>query len=88
MIAFSVSASLRKYVTVYNAKLPSNNHKTFLGVSPEDCAVKCTQETGFPCRSFDYHISSQKCYLSKSYRQNVAVSHPDNTGHDYYELSK
>ena len=83
-----VSATLRGYDTVYNAILPSNNHRTLHGVSPDDCGKSCNQETGFQCRSFDYHSSSRKCYLSKAYRDTVAVSHPDNTGYDYYELSK
>ena len=84
---FSVNHQLREYTTVYNALLPSNNHETVHGIELEDCATRCTG-AGFHCRSFEYHSASKKCYLSKASRETVAVSQPDNSGHDYYEMSK
>ena len=89
LFLFAVNHQLRGYTTVYNAVLPSNNHETVDGVDLEGCATRCnTVRPGFHCRSFEYHSASQKCYLSKANRDTVAVSHPDNSGHDYYELSK
>ena len=88
VLNISVSSSLRRFTTVYKADLPSNDQKTLTGVTPEECATACNQETGFHCRSFDYDNSAKKCSLSQAYRQTVSISKDDKNVKDYYELSK
>ncbi|ERE86382.1 plasminogen [Cricetulus griseus] len=55
--------SLDGYVSTQGASLFSLTKKQVGAGSIEDCAAKCEEETGFICRSFQYHSKEQQCVI-------------------------
>ncbi|XP_016008226.2 plasminogen isoform X2 [Rousettus aegyptiacus] len=54
---------LDSYVNTQGASLLTFNRKQLEAGSISECAAKCEEETGFVCRSFQYHSKEQQCLL-------------------------
>uniref|UniRef100_A0A671EBK8 Plasminogen n=1 Tax=Rhinolophus ferrumequinum TaxID=59479 RepID=A0A671EBK8_RHIFE len=54
---------LDDYINTQGASLSTLSKKQLEAGSVDDCAKKCEEETGFICRSFQYHSKEQQCVL-------------------------
>ncbi|KAM8962901.1 plasminogen isoform 1-T1 [Lycaon pictus] len=54
---------LDDYVNTQGASVFSLTKKQLSVGSIEECAAKCEEETGFICRSFQYHSKEQQCVI-------------------------
>ncbi|XP_058591815.1 plasminogen [Neofelis nebulosa] len=64
---------LDDYVNTQGASLVSLTKKQLSAGSIEECAARCEAETGFICRSFQYHSKEQHCVIMAENSKNSAV---------------
>ena len=71
------------YDKTTNAAIYGYNNKHLTGVTPEECACACDQETSFECKSFDYYKNSSACDLSSKSADDVGGLKTDYSGNPY-----
>ncbi|XP_070555427.1 uncharacterized protein [Ptychodera flava] len=69
--------------TAYHALRDYN--LTLTDISEEDCAFECRVQYSFTCRSFDYNVRTETCYLSSNTYQSLGVNLDEDNNFDYYQ---
>uniref|UniRef100_A0A3Q2L7R0 Plasminogen n=1 Tax=Equus caballus TaxID=9796 RepID=A0A3Q2L7R0_HORSE len=64
---------LDDYVTTQGASLFTFTRKPLSASSIEECEAKCTEETAFICRAFQYHSKEPRCVLLAENRKSSPV---------------
>ncbi len=77
------SDPLAAYARLSNAAIPGHNIEQLQNVTPEDCAVACSEPSRTWCRSFDYYKDSHKCDLSDKRGSDVGGLKVDYSGNPY-----
>ncbi|XP_019614123.1 PREDICTED: uncharacterized protein LOC109462066 [Branchiostoma belcheri] len=82
---FRSGAATGYFDVAHGHSLTNNNDLILCEIEPEGCALRCLQETGFQCKSFDYATSWRCCYLSAQDKTTQSSNYQVTGGQDYYQ---
>lgn len=68
-----------------NFKFSKNNGQFFSKISIDECAKKCTDEIGTPCKSFHFCFLTSECLLTQNSISNDQANYEANSYCDIYE---